>query len=567
MRSRVREDSHFTFGKGHPLEGSTIKVDAPFSGKDPATAELKQQQQQHPPTQQQQQHPAVTESSRGMPVIVSVDPSLRRLRLGSRSIMFLNLGTSVQVPRDSPTHIVLEDDCTPSVRVELDMRTIAAREQMLALVKSVRGKGPDSLRIHCVTWNVGDSPPPASADGQKLFAEGMDIFVVSLQECGKKKAEWISAIPKYASTVPMSDGAQGVVIVGSVSMWGIVLVILARESLQPLISRVRTDSTATGKFGVMGNKGGVALAFTIDNTTRIAFVGSHLAARAERVVERTNDYSKICSEIDVWGLDVDLLHSCDHVVWCGDLNYRIDVGSAGSPEEFNEVVRRSSGSDPGALARHDQLRAVLALGGPAGWQGFREAAISFPPTYRMERESQDYSNKRFQNPSYTDRILWRSSLAKCSQIKSLDYSSLPTLMGSDHRPVSATMEVSVIPPVTRVASILGSKSTRWIEICASDITFLPQSGFNDKVTEHVLRHSIVDEGFIDVAKELRDSICTAFMEADVKNSSGAYAERATRTISRQVAGTGAGVGARERKSSSRGGHGGNEIWEQCYPCS
>ncbi len=32
----------------------------------------------------------------------------------------------------------------------------------------------------------------------------------------------------------------------------------------------------------------------------------------------------------------------------------------------------------------------------------------FPPTYRMERGKQEYSNKKNQNPSYTDRVLYRS---------------------------------------------------------------------------------------------------------------------------------------------------------------
>jgi hypothetical protein len=46
---------------------------------------------------------------------------------------------------------------------------------------------------------------------------------------------------------------------------------------------VRQVSTeATGIGGVMGNKGGVAVGFTYKETTRMAFVGAHLAARATR---------------------------------------------------------------------------------------------------------------------------------------------------------------------------------------------------------------------------------------------------------------------------------------------
>ena len=39
----------------------------------------------------------------------------------------------------------------------------------------------------------------------------------------------------------------------------------------------------------------------------------------------------------------------------------------------------------------------------------QEAEIRFPPTYRMEKGKADqYSNKKHQNPSYTDRVLYRS---------------------------------------------------------------------------------------------------------------------------------------------------------------
>jgi hypothetical protein len=38
----------------------------------------------------------------------------------------------------------------------------------------------------------------------------------------------------------------------------------------------------------------------------------------------------------------------------------------------------------------------------------QEPPIAFPPTYRMEKGRDEYNNKKNQNPSYTDRILYRS---------------------------------------------------------------------------------------------------------------------------------------------------------------
>ena len=36
---------------------------------------------------------------------------------------------------------------------------------------------------------------------------------------------------------------------------------------------------------------------------------------------------------------------------------------------------------------------------------FTEAQLMFPPTYRRLKREAEYSNKREQSPSYTDRIL------------------------------------------------------------------------------------------------------------------------------------------------------------------
>ena len=51
----------------------------------------------------------------------------------------------------------------------------------------------------------------------------------------------------------------------------------------------------------------------------------------------------------------------------------------------------------------------------------QEAPIEFPPTYRMEKGRDDYSNKNNQNASYTDRILYRSLHGLESNVTPLFY--------------------------------------------------------------------------------------------------------------------------------------------------
>ena len=53
-----------------------------------------------------------------------------------------------------------------------------------------------------------------------------------------------------------------------------------------VLLQVHTDTVATGIANVAGNKGACGVSMTLLDNTTIAFVGSHLAARASRVHER-----------------------------------------------------------------------------------------------------------------------------------------------------------------------------------------------------------------------------------------------------------------------------------------
>ena len=116
------------------------------------------------------------------------------------------------------------------------------------------------------------------------------------------------------------------------SMWGIHLIIIARSALARNIMEVEGVHEATGLAGVMGNKGGCAVVLKVFGTTKLAFVTCHLAARMKRLRKRAKDFSEIISGVTSLiqtSSGLDLIHSCDHVFWCGDLNYRINCGNYG----------------------------------------------------------------------------------------------------------------------------------------------------------------------------------------------------------------------------------------------
>ena len=133
--------------------------------------------------------------------------------------------------------------------------------------------------------------------------------------------------------------------------------------------------------------------------------------------------------------------SADHIFWCGDLNYRVDFGNpdrTGNPYEFERVVKLATQSiTDGMLSLEpliagDQLKREMSA--HRVFCGFEEAPVLFRPTYRMEKGRDAYNNKKFQNPSWTDRILYKSAAGLKADVAVLNYTGVYDIWVSDHRP-------------------------------------------------------------------------------------------------------------------------------------
>ena len=70
---------------------------------------------------------------------------------------------------------------------------------------------------------------------------------------------------------------------------------------------------------------------------------------------------------------------------------------------------------------------------------YQEGSINFLPTYKYARGSVDFNFKR--TPSYTDRVLWKSRDEHA--LRPIFYRSHPKITCSDHKPVSALLEVEI----------------------------------------------------------------------------------------------------------------------------
>jgi hypothetical protein len=70
------------------------------------------------------------------------------------------------------------------------------------------------------------------------------------------------------------------------------------------------------------------------------------------------------------------LADADLVIWTGDLNYRIDLS-------YEEVINLIKEKEWDTLLLDDQLRNEMQIG--RAFQGFREGAIKFQPTYKFDK--------------------------------------------------------------------------------------------------------------------------------------------------------------------------------------
>ena len=206
------------------------------------------------------------------------------------------------------------------------------------------------------------------------------------------------------------------------------------------------EHSGDGVANIVGNKGACAVSFQYNDRTRIAFVGAHFPARVQRLQERGDCYRDILSRLSK--LKPTNFHAPswtsahDHVFWLGDFNYRIHVPSAGGADtegEFKHVLGKVRDAKWAELMQHDQLTREKAVG--RVFSGFNEAPIDFAPTYRMQRGKKGYSQKRFQSPSYTDRILWHSRSGCKGDIEALKYYARHDLQQSDHRAVGLMLQV------------------------------------------------------------------------------------------------------------------------------
>jgi len=118
----------------------------------------------------------------------------------------------------------------------------------------------------------------------------------------------------------------------------------------------------------------------------------------------------------------------------GDLNYRID-------QRRDAIVSNIRNGDLSSLLSYDQLQRELRSNPGFRLRGFSEAPITFKPTYKYDRRSEDYdTSPKKRAPAWCDRHLYR--VRDPSRVEVLNYRRYEANI-SDHRPVSAGFRVMI----------------------------------------------------------------------------------------------------------------------------
>jgi phosphatidylinositol-3,4,5-trisphosphate 5-phosphatase 1 len=204
------------------------------------------------------------------------------------------------------------------------------RERFVESSWALRVNSNPQLRIEKVsiwvgTWNMGNAPPPEGTQSWLPERGKHDLIAIGVQECEYSprknlqncEADWFGVVtsmhllsffflvlvivfvlflvfPPSSSLFLLSLGHFGEEYykVAALSLLSMRIIILAKKEHKYHITRVTKASKPTGIGGVIGNKGAVGVSFLLGDT-KLCFVNSHMAAHAEKVDHRNNEWRDI----------------------------------------------------------------------------------------------------------------------------------------------------------------------------------------------------------------------------------------------------------------------------------
>ncbi|XP_072344988.1 phosphatidylinositol polyphosphate 5-phosphatase type IV isoform X2 [Scyliorhinus torazame] len=262
------------------------------------------------------------------------------------------------------------------------------------------------VRVFITTWNMQGQRLPDKLDDLLLPCDSQyiqDLYVIGTQEGIPDRREWEIRLQETLGPhfVLMYSAAHGV----------LQLSLFIRRDLIWFCSEVEQATVTTRIVSQIKTKGAVGISFTFFGTSFL-FISSHFT--------------------------YDVTTRFDEVFWFGDFNFRLDVKRA----VIDELLDSTAGDSLRSILHYDELTKKLQEG--SIFKGFKEAEISFLPTYKFDIGCDVYdSSAKKRTPSYTDRIIYKSR--QKGDIFVLKYGSCTSIKTSDHRPVYGYFQVRLRP--------------------------------------------------------------------------------------------------------------------------
>ena len=305
------------------------------------------------------------------------------------------------------------------------------------------------INILCITWNIAGITSK-NYDIKELFTnneiykqkKAPDIIIFAIQEI--VKLTFGNIINIFSNQKSVTTWTTNIILtLGDIypnevyremkclNLVGIYLLIMVKDSLTNDIVLKDHNITKTGIHGTMGNKGFCTVTFQCFD--KITSIGSgHFEAGESKNDERIKTLIQLLNKpIKLVENQLITFKDADYWIILGDVNFRIDLS-------YGEVIKAIKEKKFDSLYKFDQFNTSLEKD-EFLQNHVCESKINFEPTYKYEKDSNEYDKKKGRIPSYTDRIFF----CKEEGIKMISYKCINNLKYSDHRPVIGVFELEV----------------------------------------------------------------------------------------------------------------------------
>ena len=306
------------------------------------------------------------------------------------------------------------------------------------------------VKIMCITWNIAGISCNVDYNITKLFTENIfyykneppDIIVVGIQEIIKLSITSILSIVSNQENVitwttniinTISKVFKGIEYyqLKCMDLVGIYLLVLVKKTLRKNISLIDSNTTKTGVYGTMGNKGFFTLTLKCFDSL-ISFGSGHFEAGQSKNEDRISTLIQLLNKsININDVEFSF-KDIDFWIILGDLNFRIDLS-------YEDAISLIKDKKYDVLYSLDQFN-TSRENYPFLKEYIKEREINFEPTYKYVKGSNEYAydEDKVRVPAWTDRIFY----CKNKNIKMLTYDTIKSIKYSDHRPVVGTFLVN-----------------------------------------------------------------------------------------------------------------------------